>query len=371
MKQIIVYAGNDVHQEFIEVAVYRSEESEPFIEKRLLNTKDLVQKFYRKLAADYEVRACYEAGGCGYVFYRWLKEVGAGCDVIAPSLIPKRSGDRIKTDKRDARKIGRLYRAGELTRVHVPDVNEESDRALLRLREQVLRELSQSKQYILKFLQARGYRHEGSNWTQEHVRFIRGIRFETENEKFTFDRYLALLEFKSIELREIEQRILEMSKSDKYSRPVSRLRSMRGIDVLSAMTILTEVIDFRRFGGPREFMGFLGLVPSQHSSGGSRRLGSITGTGNRRLRRIFVEAAWHYRHRPAVTKGLQERQADLDGEIKEYSWKAQQRLHKRYWRLESRKDKRIAVVAVARELSGFVWSLMARNKDFSFPAVSN
>ncbi len=370
MKKIIVYAGNDVHQDFIEAAVYRADESEPFTEKRLLNNKGAVCKFYKKLVEEYDVRACYEAGGCGYVFYRWLTGIGAGCDVIAPSLIPKRAGERIKTDKRDAKKIGRLYRAGELARVHVPNDEEEANRSLVRLREQILKETQQSKQYILKFLQLRGYRYDcGNNWTQKHEQYLRGLKFEKEQERFTFGRYLSMLEYKQMELREVEVKIQELSKSVKYAAAVNKLRSFRGIDILSAMTIITEVIDFKRFGGAREFMGFLGLVPSQHSSGGTRRLGSITGTGNRRLRRVFVEAAWHYRHAPAITKGLQERQEGVSAEIKEYSWKAQQRLNKRYWRLESRKDKRIAVVAVARELSGFIWSLMSRENGYGQPVV--
>lgn len=365
MKQLIVYAGNDVHQDFIEVAVYRSDESEPFIEKRLVNDRGVVQKFYQKLVEEYDVRACYEAGGCGYVVYRWLKEAGVKCDVIAPSLIPKRSGDRIKTDKRDAKKIGRLYRSGELVRVHVPNESEEADRALVRLREQILKELNQSRQYILKFLQLRGYRYEGSHWTQQHEFFLKRLKFENKHEQFVFERYLSMLEFKKIELLEIERGIEALSTSKQYADSVKKLRSFRGIDTLSAMTIITEVIDFKRFAGAKDFMGFLGLVPSQYSSGGSRRLGSITGTGNRRLRRVFVEAAWHYRHKPAVTKALKDRQEDIDVEIKEYSWKAQQRLSKKYWRLANRKEKNIATVAVARELSGFVWSLMTHEVEFS------
>ena len=371
MKQAIVYAGNDVHQDFIEVAVFRADEHEPFIEKHLINDRGVVQKFYKKLVEEYDVRACYEAGGCGYVVYRWLKEVGVKCEVIAPSLIPKRSGDRIKTDKRDAKKIGRLYRSGELVRVHVPNEAEEADRALVRLREQILKELNQSRQYILKFLQLRGYRYDGDNWTQKHEFYLKRLRFENEHEQFIFERYLSMLEFKKLELREIEDGITRLSVSERYAKPVKKLRSFRGIDTLSAMAIITEVIDFKRFAGAKDFMGFLGLVPSQHSSGGSRRLGSITGTGNRRLRRVFVEAAWHYRHKPAVTKGLEDRQDGVDIEVKEYSWKAQQRLSKKYWRLANRKEKNIATVAVARELSGFVWSLMVRETEFGSKIIRN
>ena len=371
MKQTIVYAGNDVHQDFIEVAVYRADENDPFIEKSLLNNKAAVQKFYKRLTDEYDVRACYEAGACGYVFHRWLKDTGACCDVIAPSLIPKRSGDRIKTDKRDARKIGRLYRSGELTAVHVPNESEEADRALVRLREQILKEVNQSKQYILKFLQLRGYHYDGSNWTQKHEVFLRGIKFGNDHERFAFDRYLSMLEFKKIELREVDARIHELSTSTRYAQEVAKLRSFRGIDVISAMSIITEVIDFKRFGEARSFMGFLGLVSSQHSSGGNQRLGAITKTGNRRLRRIFVEAAWHYRHKPAVTNKLKDRQEAVSVEIQEYSWQAQQRLSKKFWRLAGRKNVNVAVVAVARELSGFVWSLMSRETAFSQRAIRN
>jgi len=235
MEKIIAYAGNDVHQAFIEATVYQANEHVPIIEKRLLNKKTTVQKFYKKLSRKYEIRACYEAGGCGYMFYRWLKELSIHCDVIAPSLIPKRSGDRIKTDKRDAKKLGKLHRAGELVAIHVPNEEEESNRGLVRLRGQIKKEMHQSKQYILKFLQIRGlvYKDAG-NWTEKHWTYLRKLQFERKAEEFTYQRYLELLEYKMIELRSIESEIEKLAFSEKYEKRVSKLRCLRGVDIITA-----------------------------------------------------------------------------------------------------------------------------------------
>lgn len=366
MRKIIAHVGNDVHQEFTKAALYEGNEQEPRIEKHIRTEKAEVQKFYKKLSNKYEIKACYEAGSCGYVFYRWLKEIGIECEVIAPSLIPKRSGDRIKTDKRDAKNLGRLYRAGELVAVHVPSEEDEAERGLVRLRSQIKKEVHQSKQYILKFLQTRGLTFkEGKNWTEKHWRYLRTIKFERSEEDFTYRRYIELLEYKEQELTGVEEEIVKLAMTKKYETGVNRLRCLRGVDVLTAVILITEIIDFKRFRRPTELMAYLGFVPGQYSSGSKRRDGQITGTGNSRARRILVEAAWHYRHPARLSRALKKRQEGQDLDVLNYAWKAQQRLHKRFNRLSFKKGSNIAVVAVARELTGFIWSLMVNKKDYS------
>jgi transposase len=366
MRKIIAYVGNDVHQGFIRAAVYEGDQQEPIIEKELRNERLVVQKYYRKLSKKYEVRACYEAGGCGYVFYRWLKDLGIKCDVIAPSLIPKRSVDRIKTDKRDAKNLGRLYRAGELVSVHVPSEADESERSIVRLRSQIKKEENQSKQYILKFLQARGLTYkDGNNWTEKHWKYLRKIEFSLPGEEFTFRRYIEMLEYKQQELVGIDEEIVKLSKTEKYAAAVSKLKCFKGVEVVTALTVLTEIVDFKRFSRPTELMAYLGFVPGQYSSGGKRRDGKITCAGNKRVRRILVETAWHYRHAPRSSKVLQKRQEGQSLDVINYAWKAQKRLHKKFNQLSYKKNKNIAVVAVARELVGFIWSLMINDKNYS------
>ncbi len=352
----IAYVGNDVHQEKIAVCVYVGNEKEPRMEKQISNDKRAVEKLYKKMSREYEVRACYEASGNGYVFYRWLKDLGIECGVVAPSKIPKKSGDKIKTDKRDARKLGRYYRNGELTLVHVPNEEEEAVRSLVRLREQVKKEGTKSKQYVLKFLQARGLSYkEGTNWTKKHRRYLRGIKFENRVEQEILNEYLMMLEYKEESLRKIDEQILEIAYGEKYKEAVEKLKGLKGIKETTAMGLITEIVDFKRFSRPRELMAYLGLIPSESSSGEKRRQGGITKTGNNRVRRLMIEAAWHYRLRPLIRK----REQGISDKVWRISQKAEKRLYEKYWRLISRgKCATKAVTAVARELTGFVWSVM-------------
>ena len=360
----IAYVGNDVHQNTITMAVFKDHEGEPFLVKTLKNDKRPVQKFYLRLKRDYDIQACYEASGCGYVFYRWLKEIGIKCAVIAPSSIAQRKGRRIKTDKRDARSLGQKYRNGDLSVVHVPEEKEEAARSLTRLREQMMKQQKQTKQYVLKFLQLRDlvYR-EGDNWTQKHWIYLQRLEFNNETERFVFNTYLQKLEHMGMELRLINEKINEMAFSETYADAVGKLRCFRGIDTITAISLITEIIDFKRFGSAREIMAFLGLVPGQDSSGDIKKYLGITKIGNRRVRRLLVESAWHYRHRPAITDSLKKRQQGQPQEVISHSWKAQKRLHNKYARLFMRgKKKQQIIVAVARELIGFVWSVMRKQQ---------
>lgn len=360
----IAHVGNDVHQDTITVAVYRNHEREAFLVKTLRNDRHEVQKFYHKLKKDFDIRACYEASGCGYVFYRWLKEIGVSCEVIAPSSIAQRKGRKIKTDKRDARSLGQKYRNGELSIVHVPAEKEEAARSLTRLREQIMKQEKQTKQYILKFLQLRDLVYKGGdNWTQKHKRYLEGIKFNSETERFVFNTYMQRLEHIEMELRLIEKEIEEMAFSGEYKEAVNKLRCFRGIDTITAISLITEIIDFKRFGSAREIMAFLGLIPGQNSSGDVKKYLSITKIGNRRIRRLLIESAWHYRHRPAITDSLKKRQNNQPQEVISHSWKAQKRLHNKYVHLFMKgKKKQQIVVAIARELIGFVWAVMRDNQ---------
>jgi transposase len=304
------------------------------------------------------------------VLHRWLKDLGIQCSVIAPSLIPVQPGNRIKTDKRDARKLARLYKAGELTAVHIPSEEEESMRSLVRCRETLVKEVVQSKNYVLKFLRLRGLAFHGSksNWTQKHWGWLKGLAFEGADRE-VFAEYLALLEYKLGRLAALNQRLEEVARSDRYREAVGRLCCLRGIAVKNAMGLLAETIDFGRFGSPRRLMAYYGIIPQEDTSGPNRRQGGITKTGNARCRRIMIEAAWHYQHKPGLSQALKERQLGQPPAVVAHSWKAQHRLHKKFWRIAVRKERQKAVVAVARELAGFIWAIMTDH--FEGPKACN
>lgn len=356
----IAYVGLDVHKEFIVAVALPEKGDEPILEKRIANDSLAVKKMLGRLERTHEPVCCYEASSCGYVVYRWLAELGIACDVIAPSLIPKKPGDKVKTDRRDAAKLARLHRAGELTKVHIPSEEDESVRALVRCRETMVKEAQKSRHYVLKFLSMRGLGYlAGSNWTKKHWKYLKGLRFEGADE-ITWRQYLTLLEYKLSQLEELDRQIAQVAGSEPYKERVGKLGCLRGIATQSAMVLISEVQDFSRFASPRALMAYFGLVPSEESSGGTTRRGGITKTGNSRARRVLVEAAWQYAHKPALSDGLKKRQAGQPVEVIAHSWKAQHRLHNKFWRIALRKERCKAATAVARELTGFVWALMTQ-----------
>lgn len=356
----IAYVGLDVHKDSIVAAVLPEGADKPICERRLRNDSVDLKKFILRWERIYELRCCYEASSCGYVVHRWLAGMGVDCAVIAPSLIPRRPGERVKTDRRDALKLARLYRSGELVSVHIPTQQDEAVRSVVRCRETMNKEVLQSRHYILKFLSVRGIKYPGkSNWTKKHWQFLKSLEFEGE-ERLVFDEYLALLEYKQSRLEELDGLIEQIALTDTYRDVVGILRCLRGIDTLSAMVLMTEVMDFSRFGHARQMMSYLGLVPSEESSGGIRRQGGITKTGNSRCRRILIQAAWHYAKKPSLSASLEERQQGQPAQVIAHSWKAQHRLYKKFWGIALRKDKCKAVVAVARELVGFIWAIVTQ-----------
>jgi len=370
MKPTTIWVGLDVHKETISIAVLEGDSGTPRPSLTVRNDGTELRRLMRKLAKQGRVRACYEAGGCGYQVYRELSELGIECDVIAPSLIPVRAGDRVKTDRRDAEKLARLFRAGELTSIRVPTADEEALRDLVRCREDVREEVQRHRHRLLKFLLRHGQIHEGAHWTVKHWSWLRTLRFDNALVDRVFRDYLAALEAGITRLNGLEREIHACAESEPYKPVVGRLRCLKGIDTLSAMVLIAEICDFDRFDRPQELMAFVGLVPREHSSGSKQRRGSITKTGNDNARRILVEAAWHYRRPPNRSAALQARWKGQPPEVINHAFAAQSRLHNRYRRLTSRgKASQVATTAVARELCGFIWAI-ARARHASVPECS-
>src|SRR6266545_4135701 len=359
----IIYLGMDVHKESITIAVLPADAKTPTRLDRLPNDLPKLKKWIGRLARDGEMRACYEASGAGYVIHRAMQAWGYACDVIAPSLIPKRAGVQRKHDKRDAADLARLHRAGELTIVRIPTEAEERVRDIVRCRETFQREILKSRHYILKFLARRGFVYrEGTNWCTPHLRWLQHLTTEQSPlaaaDRLVFREYHALLMYKLQRRDELDRQIEQLALLPSLAPMVSRLQCFRGISLHSAMVLATEIVDWRRFEHPRQLACYLGLVSREDSTGDSRRLGSITKAGNSHCRHVLVQAAWSYRHRPQTSVDLKRRQQGQPPAVITHAWKAQQRLHQRYNHLAYRKRPQITAVAVARELVGFLWAVM-------------
>lgn len=352
---ILTHVGLDVHKDSTAVAVLGPDAVEPD-HRVIASTREAYRKLVSRLGTE-GIVFCYEAGPCGYDPYRILAGLGARCEVIAPSLIPRRAGDRVKTDRLDARNLARLHRAGELTAIRVPSPLEESLRDLVRVREDIKEDRRRAIQRTKAFLLRHGIR-AAKGWHTGHASWARGLRFDEPATQEAFEALLGAVETRDVQLRGLDTKVDEWSLREPLAGPVARLRALRGIDTLSAAIITAEVCDFRAFAGAPAFMGFTGLVPSEHSSGARTQRGSITKAGNHHLRRVLVEAAWSYRHRPAVGVQLRRRQDHQPQAVITHSWIAQQRLHAKFVNVAGRRDRNVAVVAVARELAGFVWALM-------------
>lgn len=279
--------------------------------------------------------------------------------MVAPSLIPKKPGDRVKTDKRDAEKLARSHRAGDLTTIHVPTAAQEALRDLVRAREDAKEDLLRRRHRLSKFLLRQGLRYAGKSWTKAHWAWIRAQRFEDENAATVLSEYLIAIEQELERISRLDQRIEEESHAPAIAPMIDRLKALRGVDTITAMTLVSELIDLNRFATPKELMAFVGLVPSEHSSGRKRRQGSITKTGNAHVRRVLVEAAWHYRHPPTGGgAAIRKRREGQPPKIVETARKAEMRLHRKYRRMIARgKNRGTTAAAVARELTGFVWAI--------------
>lgn len=362
MKKNIRYVGLDVHGETIAVAV-----AEPGGEVRSLGTipnrLESVRKLVKKLGPPGGLRVCYEAGPTGYVLYWQLTELGVACEVVAPSLVPTKPGDRVKTDRRDAEKLARSYRSGDLTAVWVPDAAHEALRDLVRAREAATQDRLRARHRLQKFLLRRGRRApEGiKSWTQKHQEWIKAqVHFDQPAQEATLLDYLCEVEHAAERIQRLERAIDQAVDGvpERMRAVIEALQSLRGVAKIAAVTIVAELGELSRFERPRQLMGYCGIVPSEHSTGGKARRGGITKTGNAHLRRIVVEAAWSYRHRPSIGAALRKRQEGQSEDVKEIAWKAQHRLYGRYRKLQARgKPQQRVVTAVGRELLGFIWAI--------------
>jgi transposase len=329
----------------------------------LASDSPTILRFVERLRRQGPIACCYEAGPCGFELQRTLSAHDIACEVIAPSLIPRRAGDRIKTDRRDAGQLAVLYRAGALTAIHIPTDQEEAARDLLRCREDIRTDLLRARHRLSKFLLRHGRRFTATKkaWSKRHQAWLRSQTWPLAALDQTHRAYLRAVDEALARLHSVEQDLRALLDLEPLRPRVQRLRCFRGIDDLTALTIAAELGDPRRFATAPSTMAFVGLVPSEHSSGPKRAQGSITKTGNAHLRRVLVEAAWHYRHHPFVGDALRARQRGAADTVIAQAWTAQHRLHRRYHRLAARgKPKQHVVTAVARELTGFVWAALTQ-----------
>ena len=361
MSDCTTYITMDTHKKEHKVALHypRDEQIVRFVVKNTArDIKKMVTRVTRQAPAD--VVFCYEAGVCGFTLKRRIEVLGCKCAVIAPSLTPIKPGDRVKTDRRDATKLLAMLMAGLLTEVHAPDQKQEAARELTRCRQAAQENLKRLRHQLLKFLTRHGYVYtDGEHWTQKHLRWLRSLEFEQPLLRDVFDSYFTEMQHCIQRLDSLDKQVEQLAQSEPYKETVGLLRCFHGIDTLTAIGIITEIFDFGRFSSPGELMSYLGLTPSESSSGEKQNKGPITKTGNKRVRRLLIEAAWHYR-RPYIarSKALRQRRKDQPQWVIDIADRAGQRLRKRYWHLiNSGKIPCKATVAIARELAGFIWSV--------------
>jgi transposase len=354
--------GLDVDTERLSVAVAECGGGEVRSLGVVANTAESVRRLVKRLGRPAGLRFCYEAGPHGYGLYWQLIQLGAQCDVVAPTLIPTKSGDRVKTNRRDAERLARLHRSGELTAVWVPDAAHEALRDLVRAREVAKKDQLRARHRLGKFLLRRGLRAAAgiNKWTQAHLAWVKTLRFENPAQESAFLDYLHEVEHAAERIARLEKALDQAVEAlpPAMRALVAGLKTLRGVSKVSAATIVAEVGPPSRFQKPKLLMGYSGLVSSEDSTGNSVRRGAITKTGNAHLRRVIVEAAWAYQHRPSMSATLKKRQEGASEEVKEIAWKAQHRLSSRYRGLVKKgKLHQKAIVAVSRELLGFIWAI--------------
>ncbi|MBN1646953.1 MAG: IS110 family transposase [Spirochaetales bacterium] len=358
----VLYVGIDVHKDFINIGAFRDNEQKICIEIQKKNDPIIVKKYFLKLKEKGTLLCCYEAGFSGFALFHLLKEIDITCLVIAPGLIPQKPGERVKTNRKDAEKLALNLRAGTLTPIHIPTVSDEATRDFLRMRDAFKDDEKRRKQQILSFIMHLGLKYtEGKNWTGGHRKWLKNLSFEHPLQRETLNEYLNSLAELEEKLILLEHRIEEIAYQEEYKSMVGMLMCFKGIGALTGLSLVTELGDFKRFETAEKMMGFFGLVPSEYSSGHKRNQGGITKAGNSRLRKLLIEAAWHYRfYQPS--KRLVQRRKGFSSDIVSYADKAGRRLSRKYQRMIfNGKPKQKAVTAVARELCGFIWG-MANDK---------
>jgi transposase len=360
VKHVTTYVGVDAHKKDLFIAMLIGDRPTP-VTWTVPNEPAAVRRLVRKLEreAPGPVQCCYEAGPCGYALQRQVATARVSCQVIAPALIPRKPGERIKTNRRDARKLAELLRAGLLTEVRPPTLAEEAVRDLCRARDDAREDLQRCRHRLGKLLLRRGLHYSGRNWTRQHRRWIDSLEWTHPAERVVVDDYLLAIDHVEARLIELDARLTEIAQTEPYREPVGWLRCFRGIDTLTAILMLAELHDFRRFPNARALMAYLGLVPGEDSTGEHHRRGRITRTGNALVRRLLIETAWHYQHRPSIGAALTRRRKGQPPRVIAIADKAQQRLCRRFRRLaEQHKPAPKIAVAIARELAGFLWAAL-------------
>ena len=375
MREKLRFLGLDVHAETIAVAVAETN-GETRSLGTIANREDSIRKFIKKLGSPEQLRACYEAGPTGFVLYRPLTQLGVDCALVAPSLVPKLPGDRVKTDRRDALKLAHCHGNGDLTAVWVPDDASEALRDLVRQREAAKQDQLRARHRLTKFLLRTGQRPPLGlkPWTERYMRWLAQVRYAQPAREVTRLDCMNEFEHMSARVKRLEEAILEVVKQAPQAMQelIRGLQALRGVAHISAVTIAAELGNISsRFQTARKLMGYSGAFPSEDSSGNRIRKGGITKAGNAHLRRIVMESAWCYRHLPRVGKKLRKRHQGVPAEIIEISWKAQNRLYKRYRKLTmAGKDQRKVITAVGRELLGFIWAIAIKAEGISTQPIA-
>jgi transposase len=360
MGEPITYVGIDAHKRELQLAMFIGSAEQPISWTAPTDARAL-ERLRRKLERDAPgtIECCYEAGPSGYALQRRLEGGRVRCRVIAPSLIPRKPGDRVKTNRRDARQLAQLLRADLLTTVHVPSEAEEAVRDLCRARDDARRDLMRARHRLAKLLLRRGLIYPSTHWTKGHGEWLQQLAWPHAADRHVVTDYRCAIDQVEARLRELDRLLAEIAAEPPYAAAVAALRCFRGIETVSALMLLAELHDIRRFPHPRAVMAFTGLVPSEASTGDRHRRGAITKTGNAQLRRLLIEAAWHYRHEPRPSKRLRQRRQGQPLAVIAIATRAEQRLCRRYRRLSARlKPKPVVITAVARELVGFIWAAL-------------
>ena len=358
------YIGLDLHKETIAVGLMRGEGGEAEYRGEIANTPKKIEKLVNKLSMEFDgqvLQFCYEAGPCGYKVHRQILSLGHNCQVVAPSRIPREPGERIKTDRRDAMKLARHLRAGNLTPVWVPDEEQEAMRDLTRARGDMKSQQLKARQQLNAFVLRHGHHwpKDKTRWTQTHYNWLEALRFEHDFQQVVLQEYIDAVKAATARVDEMTRQMERALEHWSMAPVVYSLMALRGVDKVAAMVLLSELGDISRFDNPKQLMAFLGLVPSEHSSGPRRQQGGITRTGNKHARRILVESAWTYRFPARQTAHLKRKAENASPGAKKIAWQAQKRLCGRYRALiESGKNKKTTCVAIARELVGFIWAIV-------------
>lgn len=360
MNQSTMFVGLDVHKESIEIALAPAGSSEVRPYGRITGDLDAVDKIIRSLRQRHaQLNFVYEAGPCGYALYRHLTKQGFPCAVVSPSMIPKRASDRIKTDKRDAMSLARLYRSGDIKSVYIPGEEDEAIRDLSRAREDAVITHKRARQQLAALLLRHDVRYPGQRpWTLAHQRWMATVKMPQPSQQIVFQEYMHAVEEANQRVERLTEQLRLATTTWRMAPVVEALQALRGVSLICAASLVSEIGDLTRFDNPRHLMAFIGVVPRQYSSGPHQRLGNITKTGNSHARRMLVEAAWAYRFPARISRGLRDRQEMQTQAVRDIAWKAQVRLCAKYRKLLNKgKLKQVITTAIARELLGFVWAI--------------